>query len=623
MTARELHVGRALTWPAKLASQAIGVLGMRGAGKSNLGRVYAEELFASKIPFVVFDPIGNWYGIRAGRDGRPGGGIPVPIFGGEHGDLPLDRSSGQRIADLVLERKLSCVLDLSHADFSETDKRRFLIDFGERLFRKKSRESGWLTLIMEEADDYAPQTTRGGGGGSTAETLGMFQRLVKRGRFKGLGALLITQRSAAINKDLLYMVGTLIVFRTTGPRDQDAVGGWVKHNAISEKVLETLSSLEAGEAWVISPDPDALETIARSRFRHMTTFDTGATPEHGAGGAKPATLADIDVPALSKELSAAVEKARAEDPRELQRKVAELTTLLARKEKVLAEVDARTKVIDEKLQRVTDRQTAAALQAQRKALEEAMKFVVEISAQEFLKEGGAVEQAEVQKALDAAVQGVTKLIERKLDARNQQLDRLRRDGGRILKALTAALGDDVVDVKVSVRRNEPFAVSTAPRQRAVAAVAGAIVEGVGKGETTILTAAAQHSDGVTREQLTVLTGYKRSSRDTYIQRLRAAGYVDQQGELLMATDAGMAALGPTFEPLPTGPALRDHWLGRLPAGEKKILEALIDVHPSAVDRGALDVGFKRSSRDTYIQRLAARQLVKVERGEVRASDNLF
>src|SRR6185312_5032994 len=46
-----------------------------------------------------------------------------------------------------------------------------------------------------------------------------------------------------------------------------------------------------------------------------------------------------------------------------------------------------------------------------------------------------------------------------------------------------------------------------------------------RGEHAILTAAAQYPDGVSREQLTVLTGYKRSSRDTYLQRLGQAALV--------------------------------------------------------------------------------------------------
>lgn len=615
---RDLHVGRSIDWPAKLASQAIGVLGMRGAGKSNLGRVYAEELFASKIPFVVFDPIGNWFGIRAGRDGKPGGGIPVPIFGGEHGDLPLDRSSGQRIADLVLERKLSCVLDLSHADFSETDKRRFLIDFGERLFRKKSRESGWLTLIMEEADDYAPQTTRGGGGGSTAETLGMFQRLVKRGRFKGLGALLITQRSAAINKDLLYMVGTLIVFRTTGPRDQDAVGGWVKHNAIGEEVLETLSSLEAGEAWAISPDPEALGAIARVRFRRMTTYDTGATPDQGTGGAKAATLADIDVPALTKELQAAVEKAKAEDPRALQRTVAELRAQLAKKEAVLAEVDRRTKAIDASLDRVKQKRVEVPVlkDAQVKRLEAAIHWAERtlVSHQESLQklhadigarlQGYQREAGEIKAAIAAATNAHERAVAPRIGAP---------------AAGAVAAGSAGGGGRASALRP---AVSSRPAP-VVSREAAASNGDLGKGEKKVLAAIAQHSGGVTREQLTVLTGYKRSSRDTYLQRLRAGELVAFDGESILATNLGVAALGDDFEPLPTGKALRDHWLAKLPDGERRILEYLIPFGMNRVDRESIDVGYKRSSRDTYLQRLAARQLVKVDRGTVRVSDSLW
>ena len=75
---RPLHVGKGVEWPPGMASQATALLGVRGAGKSNLARVIAEECAESKVPFVVFDPIGNWYGLRAGRNGRPAGGVPVP-----------------------------------------------------------------------------------------------------------------------------------------------------------------------------------------------------------------------------------------------------------------------------------------------------------------------------------------------------------------------------------------------------------------------------------------------------------------------------------------------------------------------------------------------------------------
>jgi hypothetical protein len=68
------------------------------------------------------------------------------------------------------------------------------------------------------------------------------------------------------------------------------------------------------------------------------------------------------------------------------------------------------------------------------------------------------------------------------------------------------------------------------------------------------------------------------------------------------------------------------WLSRLPIGERKILEQLIGVYPGELSREALDeaTGYKRSSRDAYLQRMSAKQLIEEPgRGLVRASENLF
>jgi hypothetical protein len=71
------------------------------------------------------------------------------------------------------------------------------------------------------------------------------------------------------------------------------------------------------------------------------------------------------------------------------------------------------------------------------------------------------------------------------------------------------------------------------------------------GEKAVLIAAAQFGT-VEREQLTVLTGYKRSSRDAYIQRLREKGLITVNGGSIDPTEAGLAALPADYEPLPSG-----------------------------------------------------------------------
>jgi hypothetical protein len=91
----------------------------------------------------------------------------------------------------------------------------------------------------------------------------------------------------------------------------------------------------------------------------------------------------------------------------------------------------------------------------------------------------------------------------------------------------------------------PIAPRTAPRDAAPPPQGG-----LPKGELATLTAIAQHP-GATRKQLTVMTRYKKSTRDTYLKRLGGRGLVELVGDGCTATDAGLAALG-DFEPLPTG-----------------------------------------------------------------------
>jgi DNA helicase HerA-like ATPase len=50
--------------PINSATKTFGVIGKRGGGKTYTGGVMAEEFYKAKIPFVVFDPIDTWYGLR-------------------------------------------------------------------------------------------------------------------------------------------------------------------------------------------------------------------------------------------------------------------------------------------------------------------------------------------------------------------------------------------------------------------------------------------------------------------------------------------------------------------------------------------------------------------------------
>ncbi len=310
----KLHIADNLSLPIDAVTETFGILAVRGAGKSNTAAVMAEEMFRASLPFIVVDPVGCWYGLRSSQDGKAAG-LPVPIFGGKRGDVPLERGGGQIVADLVVDQRLSCVLDLSAFD-SERSKKTFLVDFAQRLYR---RNESPLHLFLEEADDYIPQRPMGN---DDNYLLRAWENIVRRGRSRGLGMTLITQRSAALNKNVLTQVQTLIAMRTTGPQDRKAIEEWVKYHDQQREILESLPGLEDGEAWVWSPD--FLRKTIRVRFRRRETFDSAATPKANVAARTPATLADVDISALAQRMAATIEKAKSEDPNELRRQIADL-----------------------------------------------------------------------------------------------------------------------------------------------------------------------------------------------------------------------------------------------------------------------------------------------------------
>lgn len=148
----------------------------------------------------------------------------------------------------------------------------------------------------------------------------------------------------------------------------------------------------------------------------------------------------------------------------------------------------------------------------------------------------------------------------------------------------------------------------------------------GRGERKLLTAIVQHETlgGVTRAALTVMTGFKKSTRNTYLQRLGAAGLIEEQGDRLFPTADGRRAM-PSVEPLPTGAALLALHLSELPRGERDVLEVLVRMFPHPLARERIDepTGFKKSTRNTYLQRLESRGLVERVGPDVRASYLLF
>lgn len=281
---RTLDLSPELALPEDAVTQTTALIARRGAGKTYGAQKLAEEMLGLSAQVVVLEPIGNWWSLRLAADGKSRG-YDIPVFGGLHGDIPLEPGAGALIADLVVDRSLSAVLDVSQ--FRKNERRRFATDFAEQLFHRKKSAPGPLHLFVEEAQVFVPQRVQA----DEARMLGAFEDIIRQGRNYGLGATLISQRPQSVNKEVLSQTECLIVLQVNEAPARKALREWIVDQGMDVgDLVDTLPSLQRGEAWVWSPS--WLGLTKRIRIGRKKTFDASATPALGSAPLAPRPLAD-------------------------------------------------------------------------------------------------------------------------------------------------------------------------------------------------------------------------------------------------------------------------------------------------------------------------------------------
>src|SRR5574341_1054928 len=105
--------GHTMRLPIPLAAidQHVIVLGKTRSGKSSKMRVMIEAMLDRAAPVCIVDPKGDWWGLKSSANGKQAG-YPVVIFGGAHGDVPINVHSGKAVAELVATGNRPCIIDL-------------------------------------------------------------------------------------------------------------------------------------------------------------------------------------------------------------------------------------------------------------------------------------------------------------------------------------------------------------------------------------------------------------------------------------------------------------------------------------------------------------------------------
>jgi hypothetical protein len=510
----------------------------------------------------VIDVVGNWYALRLAADGK-GRGKEIYVFGGEHGDFPLTPDSGPRIAQLVADKRISAVLDIS--GFRKGERKRFAAQFAEELYHRKKSQRSPMHLFLEEAQKLVPQVPEA----DERQMLGAFEDIVRLGRNYGIGCTMITQRPQSVNKEVLSQTECLVVLQVNGEHERKALEAWVKEANADRKLVGELPGLAVGEAYVWSPS--WLRTFTRIHLGRKTTFDASATPQVGRAAAAAGKLTPMDVEALNADLQEVVAAAEKDDPKALRRQLAEKDRRVADLERELARKPAAAPPHPAKVERV----------------EVPTVRDPELGRLEHLFDRHAKDEARAEESRRALTDAVGDLAGRIMSlnqaARAAAAPRPsppRTDPGKHAHPPKGG---------VPSARNIPEII---PARRGRAPVAGFLTSneaGLDKAQRSILAVLAQFPEGCEAGRLTLLAGYRWSGGfRNALSALRTAGFIEgANGEVMRATPAGVAALG-EYEPLPTGRALVDYWLAHrsLGACERAVLRVLLD-HPKGLDADGL------------------------------------
>lgn len=578
------------------------VFGTRGSGKTTFGSVVAEQLDKAKQRFCAIDLKGDYWGLKSTADGK-GDGIPVVIFGGDHADLPLEEGAGEFVGQTVAGLQQSVIIDLEH--FSKGKQVRFLAAFFAALY-DANRDP--MLLIADEAQRYAPQKPFSP---EAQICLGAVEDIVKLGRKHGIGVLVITQRGSSLNKEVSELCDMMVAFRAPGVRDQERINDWLEANATEEQrdqVMDrgVLSGLDTGRAAFVTNHPDlrgGKEPLLRfEQVRMRWTFDSCATPRIGQRRKEPKRLAKPDLDAIRAKMSEAIERAKENDPKALRLKIAEYQQQI---EGLKLDMEARAEDIAQQLA-----QTVVHTQVVEKLV---------------------VTDSQIESVGDL-LGGLNKWVEHANTLLMSATDEIGEAAEGLARALASVANQPAPEPVVA----EPV-VPGPPYRRSIYQPPTRMherrLEELGEGPKMnggmrkMLITIVEHGP-CTREQLSVLTGYKRSSRDTHINRLRAADLIlyDEAIGGFQASASGRQAVVGEASPIPKDRAsLRRYWQDRLRGGEREIYSILVKAYPHGVTRDAISeqTGYQRSSRDSFINRLKARKLLSRQGKHIVASRHLF
>ncbi len=223
-------------------NQRVGIVATSGAGKSNAAYTILEKLRIQKYPIVIMDHKNEY------------GGLPKTV---------ILYASQTNAAALVNELKITnASVTVFMKDLTLKKKRKWISKF--LLEAQRVSRDIPIMIVIEEARLYAPQS----GNPSSKEPI---MDLAQGGRSEGYGCLIITQRTSALDKNVLGSLTDLIIMRHVLPKDIEYLEDFVGRDK-----AQKVKHFQIGHAYHVDLERSQLEEI---QFTKNENKKGGSTPQ--------------------------------------------------------------------------------------------------------------------------------------------------------------------------------------------------------------------------------------------------------------------------------------------------------------------------------------------------------
>jgi len=484
-----------------------------GGGKSWALRRLLEQT-ANHVQHLIIDPEGEFATLREKFD--------YIVAAPHDGDALAHPRTAALLARRLLETGVSAVLDIY--DLKAHERQTFVRLFCEAMVN--APRSLWrpALLVIDEAHVFCPEGGRSESGGAVID-------VVTRGRKRGFGTVLATQRLSKLHKDAAAEMGNKLIGRTG--LDIDVKRAADELGMSPRDAMDALRKLQPGEFFAFGPALAMAPTriaVGAVSTRHPKAGERLLSPPPAPSEKIRAALRELaDLPA------AAEEEAKTVD--DLRREVADLKRRLVAAEK-------RAPVDESALKE--SRSEVANLRARIDSLHAALSSVQQTAA--------------------SALAMPTPKAAPRVYAEQWSPEELE---------------------KIAKRADGPVILNRAPEAKAITG------EGVTGAKKRILDALAQlEVFGLTTPDRRTVAAHASMSpggghTNNTISALRTAGLIDYPSNGTLAlTDAGRSAATYPASP-PTLMDLHASWLALVSGIQRRILQVVIDLHPDGITREEL------------------------------------